>query len=848
MRALSDEEVLRKLEALGKKVYRQIEKGIEPHIYIPVRTLANTIWDKKRKILVLGPKKAKRDFFDIGESKRFMQTLLMLSIIIRARREGDYPTIRDLYYTGKHTIEYIDERGRKQREETWNNQNESNAVIQDIEVATSLLREHMGIMHDAKGKIVGNVIVRSKGYTIDLSRLGSGAYAIPPNADRLEIVKVDADYVLVVEKDAIFERLNEEEFWRKHNCVLITGKGQPDRSTRRMVRRLWEEFGLPVYVLTDCDSIPPDEIVIVRDAITKEVKIAPIGELAKPYINPKMEKEFIRIPWEVPSLNTKNGRIEWKPIDFLYRHRISGKLLKIRVRGRGIVRVTPAHSLFIFRNGKIEVIPAKNIKPGDYVVVAESLPRLSRGVFSLSELCLGEIIKNVLKSNSKRLKRVVLEDENGVIKRLSEADGEIRNFKVVYPIESKKKIYNIIRFDEEFAWLLGLFTAEGTIESKDIRFHLGAKESEIIDKVTNIIEKKFGIKPLILKEGRNGVRIIVSSSLVKILFEWFGFKNGAREKRVPSLILQAPGLFQLHYLKGLFDGDGYIDSYNNIVFFTSSTVLAKQLTSILLSLKINPTIIQRENGTTIRVPRSSIPDHLAEYFELKNKNVKKISPIYGIPVRGSVKSLLIWLANDDKLSYSAVVKRTGKQRLSKVLQQIDKLPSKFEDVVRNLTPIISGDISLAEVLEVDEEDYEGDVYDFSVPVSESFIGGHGIVFHNSYGFYIYSVFKSGSISLSYESERLATPGARFIGVMVTDIEEYKIPRNYIIKATDRDIKRAKELMRYPWFKESKAWQSQLKLFIKKKEKVEIEALSGHGFKFLTQIYIPEKISQKKWIE
>ncbi len=371
MRALSDEEILRKLEALGRKVYRQIEKGVEPHIYIPVRTLANTIWDKKRKILVLGPKKARRDFFDIGESKRFMQTLLMLSIIIRARREGDYPTIRDLYYTGKHTIEYIDEKGRKQREETWNNQNESNAVIQDIEVATGLLREHMGIMHDAKGKIVGNVIVRSKGYTIDLSRLGSGAYAIPPNADRLEIVKVDADYVLVVEKDAIFERLNEEEFWRKHNCVLITGKGQPDRSTRRMVRRLWEEFGLPVYVLTDCDS---------------------------------------------------------------------------------------------------------------------------------------------------------------------------------------------------------------------------------------------------------------------------------------------------------------------------------------------------------------------------------------------------------------------------------------------------------------------------------------------YGFYIYSVFKSGSISLSYESERLATPGARFIGVMVTDIEEYKIPRNYIIKATDRDIKRAKELMRYPWFKESKAWQSQLKLFIKKKEKVEIEALSGHGFKFLTQIYIPEKISQKKWIE
>ncbi len=367
---VNEEEVLKILEDFGRKIAQQIIEGRSPKIEIPVRTLSNTIWDKEAKILRLGPRKAVREFFDMGEAKKFMQTVLMLSLIVKARREGDYPTIRDLYYTGKHTITYIDEFGRRRREETWDDQRESNSVIQDIEVATGLLREHMGIMHDAKGKIVGNVIVRSKGYEIDLSRLGSGAYAVPPNVDKLEILRVDADYVLVVEKDAIFERLNEEEFWRKHNCVLITGKGQPDRATRRMVRRLWEEFGLPVYVLTDADP---------------------------------------------------------------------------------------------------------------------------------------------------------------------------------------------------------------------------------------------------------------------------------------------------------------------------------------------------------------------------------------------------------------------------------------------------------------------------------------------YGFYIYSVYRSGSISLSYESELLATPEARFLGLTVTDIEEYKIPRNYIIKATDRDLKRAKELVNYPWFRESKEWMRQLKLFLKKKEKVEIEALSGHGFKFLTQVYIPEKIKQRKWI-
>jgi len=254
IQAPPEEEVIRRIEEFGRKIAESVLGGEEPVIEVPVRTLANTIWDEKRKLLVLGPKKAARSYLDIGECKKFMQTLLMLSLILRARREGDYPTIRDLYYTGKHTIYYVDESGRRRSEETWDDQRESNSVIQDIEVAVNLLREHMGIMHDAKGKIVGNLVIRSKGYEIDLSRMGSGAYAIPPNVDKLEIVSVDAEYVLVVEKDAIFERLNEEEFWKKHKCILVTGKGQPDRSTRRMVRRLWEEFDLPVYVLTDADS------------------------------------------------------------------------------------------------------------------------------------------------------------------------------------------------------------------------------------------------------------------------------------------------------------------------------------------------------------------------------------------------------------------------------------------------------------------------------------------------------------------------------------------------------------------------------------------------------------------
>lgn len=40
----------------------------------------------------------KRSFLDMNEARRFMQTVLMGSIIYDALVNDEYPTIRDLYY------------------------------------------------------------------------------------------------------------------------------------------------------------------------------------------------------------------------------------------------------------------------------------------------------------------------------------------------------------------------------------------------------------------------------------------------------------------------------------------------------------------------------------------------------------------------------------------------------------------------------------------------------------------------------------------------------------------------------------------------------------------------------
>uniref|UniRef100_A0A7J2T8H7 Type 2 DNA topoisomerase 6 subunit A n=1 Tax=Ignisphaera aggregans TaxID=334771 RepID=A0A7J2T8H7_9CREN len=242
-----------KLAEAFEKVVKSTLMGEEPKLIIPKRTLSNTIYDEERGLLLLGSSTFERSFLDVREARKFMQTLLMAKIIYEALANNEYPTIRDLFYRGKHSIRYRDHKGRIEEENTWDEQKESDAVLRDIEVYVNLLREEMLILSKEKGKVVGDMRIKSGDDTIDLSKMGHGAYAIEPTPDLIEFIDVNAEFVLVVEKDAVFQQLHRAGFWKKYKAILITSAGQPDRATRRFVRRLNEELKLPVYILTDAD-------------------------------------------------------------------------------------------------------------------------------------------------------------------------------------------------------------------------------------------------------------------------------------------------------------------------------------------------------------------------------------------------------------------------------------------------------------------------------------------------------------------------------------------------------------------------------------------------------------------
>ncbi|MEC9372393.1 MAG: DNA topoisomerase IV subunit A [Planctomycetota bacterium] len=237
-----------KLASMAVTIAQQAGKGKDPWLDIPTRALSNVAFSEKNRIIEMGDNTQRRNFFNLSQAKKFMQTMLVASGCSELLKQEKTTSIRDLFYHCKHTIE-------GGRENTFDDQVESDVIIEDLEVTLASLREELGLFAEPKGAMVGPMTITDKGDVIELSRMGSGGYAIPSivEANVIQFSKCTAKFILLIEKGAVWRRFNEDRFWEKHKCLIIHGGGQPPRGVRRLLRRLNEELGLPVYVLVDND-------------------------------------------------------------------------------------------------------------------------------------------------------------------------------------------------------------------------------------------------------------------------------------------------------------------------------------------------------------------------------------------------------------------------------------------------------------------------------------------------------------------------------------------------------------------------------------------------------------------
>jgi DNA topoisomerase-6 subunit A len=243
-----DKKTLGELVLLADGVVTAAEKRREPHLDVPTRALSNVRYNKSKRFIEMGSNTNRRQLFNLSQAKSYMQTMLVASGSKQLIAEGKTTSLRGMYYLLKHTIE-----GTK--EETFEDQSESDTVIEDMEVTLNALREELHLYAQKRGDMVGPIVLVDKGDEIDCARMGSGGYGIPSivEPDVIEFKKCEAKFILHVEKDTVWQRFNEDKFWRKHSCLLTHGAGQPPRGVRRMLQRLHNELKLPVYCLLDND-------------------------------------------------------------------------------------------------------------------------------------------------------------------------------------------------------------------------------------------------------------------------------------------------------------------------------------------------------------------------------------------------------------------------------------------------------------------------------------------------------------------------------------------------------------------------------------------------------------------
>jgi DNA topoisomerase VI subunit A len=240
--------VEKKLVSVADTVITAAARSRDPALSIPVRSLANINFNEKRGIIEMGKRKQERTLFNVGMAKKFMQTVLVADALAELQRANLTTSLREIYYRTKHTM-------KDSNENTFDAQNESDPLIEDLEVTLTALREELHVRAENAGSIVGPVVLTDDGDRVDCARLGKGGYSVPSivEPEFIQIKRCTADFVLLVEKGTQWNRLSEDKFWRRYNCVLLTGNGQPPRGVRRLARRLNEEHGLPVYVLVDND-------------------------------------------------------------------------------------------------------------------------------------------------------------------------------------------------------------------------------------------------------------------------------------------------------------------------------------------------------------------------------------------------------------------------------------------------------------------------------------------------------------------------------------------------------------------------------------------------------------------
>jgi len=226
------------IEKIIIDVTESIMKGEGFKFNVPNRKSSNQIYVPELDRIVLNNDYKVRDFVNVKNARKCAIMLRILSIIYESCVKNIHITKRDLFY---------------QDVKLFTKQNDSDIVLDDVACMVGATRTSLRVIASEKGVVVGCIQFNESGDEIDCMKQGKSGKAIPAQINDVTNIRGTARFILLVEKEAAFQRLAEDRFYRQYPCIIMTAKGQPDVASRLFLVKVKNTLNIPVLGLVDAD-------------------------------------------------------------------------------------------------------------------------------------------------------------------------------------------------------------------------------------------------------------------------------------------------------------------------------------------------------------------------------------------------------------------------------------------------------------------------------------------------------------------------------------------------------------------------------------------------------------------
>ena len=520
------------------------------------------------------------------------------------------------------------------------------------------------------------------------------------------------------EPGSILDRIARKELplhLDKEDHIIFSSKTIPtpeNQASKEQLEKRLKKFQVRIFDNVHVSVLPNTEVVFNDN---NGMKIKEIGNIEE------SEEDQLK----VPSFDLEDLKIKWYDAK-LIKHPYQGKIFNIKTKSGRSVSITSGHSLFKLEKRGVISEKGENLKVGDFLAI----PKKFSWYNEINEIDIEDYIKF----------------EN---KHYKKSDGILFYDKI--PICNLK-----LRLNKEFARLLGYYLAEGSAP-RHISLVIGKHESENLREIKDSISKCFPSNVHVADKGSAYEIYFGARTLKKLFKSWFG--ENARTKKIPRFVFASDEEFKLNFLGAYINGDGSIDKgrdHFRIRIKTASKKLASDLLYLFSQVGIcakfdhiqidkrkliagNKKCTEEISAHVIRIQGIEYLEKLKNYLsykfkkqiegKIKNTRFSQQFPPEALPV----DKLNLDEIEPKKGTYLHDIKHYREKSMKKKNNISQRIIAEQSESVQGFTnKILNGDLLFDQITNIGVSDYEGFVYDFSVPGAENFIGGFGgIMLHNS---------------------------------------------------------------------------------------------------------------------